>query len=522
MRRVVSFAFLLVLLLALLPFRLASAAAPLTWSVQEAAPKVGRSWRVAGDHFRGDLTGVAWGAGRWVAVGQNGRIQSSSDGEEWTFHDLGIEQDLVSITWSGEWFIAYGKQVESGSGCKSAPRCYPVVAVSADGLDWQVSYPPTEIIMGVIWGGGRFIAATFYNQFLTSTDGLTWKSTAGRPAFFDDMRYWNGEFVGVSLGDRELKLYSSADGQTWRYRPLPTSERGDWRLMEADGALVAYTDYVDFLLRSTDGKWWEQIPLPEGVRPSKIVGAPGNWVALMNSSYSTFGHSKDLVHWSPTLVPPGSSGFRARDVAGHEGKFVAVGEGGAVAVLDTTQDSTCVQLYEDIPPEHPACVAVATYLAKPSVTKSSASRFHPERTVSRSEIAQMLVAVMGWRAGNPSTPVSFTDYKAGGKNAVGVAVAKGVMSGYADGTFRPREHVTRAQLIKIAVSAAGLKPGGSPGYADVAASAWYAGWVGAARSAKLVGKDAPNALWTEGVFDGDRLATRAEVVMILVNLTDRR
>ncbi|MDB4895713.1 MAG: putative S-layer protein [Firmicutes bacterium] len=54
-------------------------------------------------------------------------------------------------------------------------------------------------------------------------------------------------------------------------------------------------------------------------------------------------------------------------------------------------------------------------------------------------------------------------------------VSLGAVNGFPDGTFRPDDPVTRAQLIKIVAAVAALKPGAAHTYNDVAESAWYPG-----------------------------------------------
>jgi L-ascorbate metabolism protein UlaG (beta-lactamase superfamily) len=67
-------------------------------------------------------------------------------------------------------------------------------------------------------------------------------------------------------------------------------------------------------------------------------------------------------------------------------------------------------------------------------------------------------------------------------------VKAGVISGYADGTFRPTQLMTRAELSKIISLSAGLKENrkAAEGFVDVPADSWYAGYVGALYEAGIV------------------------------------
>lgn len=69
------------------------------------------------------------------------------------------------------------------------------------------------------------------------------------------------------------------------------------------------------------------------------------------------------------------------------------------------------------------------------------------------------------------------------KDAVAHLAARGIVSGKGNGTFEPNSYVTRAEFIKMVISAVSAKTDESavPNFADVDASAWYAPYVAAAQ-----------------------------------------
>lgn len=75
--------------------------------------------------------------------------------------------------------------------------------------------------------------------------------------------------------------------------------------------------------------------------------------------------------------------------------------------------------------------------------------FNPGATVSRAELAALISRILKKKFGEVAPAViTFRDgYKipAWAKDAVGVAGAKGIITGYPDGTFRPQNGVTRAE-----------------------------------------------------------------------------
>ena len=87
--------------------------------------------------------------------------------------------------------------------------------------------------------------------------------------------------------------------------------------------------------------------------------------------------------------------------------------------------------------------------------------------------------------------------------------ARGVLGGYPDGTFRPENSLTRAELAVMAAKLLRLEPlSGETGFADVDGT-WSAPYVGAAAKAGLV-----NGVGG-GLFEPERAITRQETLKIL-------
>ena len=63
------------------------------------------------------------------------------------------------------------------------------------------------------------------------------------------------------------------------------------------------------------------------------------------------------------------------------------------------------------------------------------------------------------------------------KEAVAVLSREGIINGFEDGTFRPKETLTRAQASTILTKILGGSPDGFADFSDVRPSAWYAGYV---------------------------------------------
>ncbi len=102
----------------------------------------------------------------------------------------------------------------------------------------------------------------------------------------------------------------------------------------------------------------------------------------------------------------------------------------------------------------------------------------------------MLVLGMGWNLYNPIYP-SFNDVAPDSTyyQYIETAHLRGVLGGYTDGTFRPNNPITRAQAAKMLVSARGWGESFPPfpTFDDVPSDHWSYGFVEAAASRAVIG-----------------------------------
>lgn len=144
----------------------------------------------------------------------------------------------------------------------------------------------------------------------------------------------------------------------------------------------------------------------------------------------------------------------------------------------------------------------------------SGGTFRPDGLLSRAQLAQILYN----RAGRPSAAggAAFSDTAPGAWYAPAVAWAaeRGIVDGYADGTFRPDGSITREQLAVMLWRHAGspASSGQDLDFTDAGRAGDYARealrW--AVESGVMSGKSG-------GVLDPQGLATRAQAAQMLKN-----
>lgn len=92
--------------------------------------------------------------------------------------------------------------------------------------------------------------------------------------------------------------------------------------------------------------------------------------------------------------------------------------------------------------------------------------------------------------------------------------ARGIVSGFPDGSFRPGQNVTRAEFAKMIAAALGLDTSIKAEFADVDANQWYAGSVGAAVKAGIVKGTSPST------FEPEKYITRQDAAVMLARVLE--
>jgi hypothetical protein len=159
----------------------------LTWDGPHAVP---------GKHM---LRRAAWGADRFVAVGDRGRRAASKDGKEWTDAPESKAIDTLAD-------VAFGNGVFVGVGL------HGLRMRSEDGLKWAARQTGEEgeHLNSVVFAGGKFVAVGAGATY-TSADGETWARAANENAP-QVATCGAGVFVGAAWKGR---LFASADGVKW-------------------------------------------------------------------------------------------------------------------------------------------------------------------------------------------------------------------------------------------------------------------------------------------------------------------
>jgi hypothetical protein len=269
-----------------------------TWTVRQPLPTANR------------LNGVAYGDGKYVAVGDLGTIIISTDGTNWSRVASHTKASLVGVACGDRGFVAVG---EKGT-----------ILRSIHGVNWLRCPSPTKTsLAAVTYAGGRFVAVG--SAILSSVDGFHWVQHTNPAVYYPltGIAYGNGQFVAAAYGN----TVTSQDGTNWAVHPngiVVSSYPYPYQIgiTYADGKFVAVGEGV--AASSVDGINWEAAAEPQTEILSGVAYGNGVFAAAGGSSTAT---SQDGDAWNQRDL---SAEITLQGIAFGNGQFVAVGWNGAI------------------------------------------------------------------------------------------------------------------------------------------------------------------------------------------------
>ncbi len=166
---------------------------------------------------------VAYGNGRWVVVastgGADGAVLTSTDGTNWTKTTLTQSQDLYGVAYGNGKFAAVGA---SGA-----------IYTSTDGTTWiKQASPTTAGLYLVAFGQGEFVAVGSGGAVVVSRDGTNWQIEASGTS--DDI-------YSVMFGNGRFAFSTGTGGYYLRYTPPTISSIAPAAGLVAGGTSVVIT-----------------------------------------------------------------------------------------------------------------------------------------------------------------------------------------------------------------------------------------------------------------------------------------
>ena len=212
------------------------------------------------------LWSVAYAAGQWVAVGEQGTILTSPDGAAWTPRVSGF---------SARWLVGVGYGTPGDNGLWVVVGESGLILTSPDAITWTARRATGTRINAVAWGNGTFVAADDAGSTYYSVDGVTWVGPAfGRTTFTRGLVYGAPHFVTTGLA----QIQTTFDGSSSVTRASAPQLQGaayGRRLYLATGGANTFT--------SRDAINWTQQPATTNVGVQGAAFFNNQFVAVGNA-----------------------------------------------------------------------------------------------------------------------------------------------------------------------------------------------------------------------------------------------
>jgi hypothetical protein len=257
----------------------------------------GVDWSVTNLGYSG-LTGVAFGNGTFVAVSTPGAIYSSPDGVSWTQRERASwGQRFRSVAFLNNRFVAWGYSIRS----------------SVNGIDWT-DHGSSPEFAGLAFGQGKYVMAGSGSVAL-STNLSDWTEFPIGDGTTSLRHVACGRDLFV-FGNSE-EIYTSSDG-IHISTPLPGSSTLNIQFINDRFFAVGGS-----IRSSTDGFTWTQSEVPSFGELNSIAYGNGTYVAVGSQGFMV--RSADGETWTAAS----SRGPQyMRLLAYGDGKYIAVGAEG--------------------------------------------------------------------------------------------------------------------------------------------------------------------------------------------------
>ena len=265
----------------------------------------------------------------------NKKVNYIGPGESWEYISLYPPIcHLKCIAYGADKFVGVG---ENG-----------IVCYSTDGKNWiAVDNFDTADFYGVAYGNGKFVCVGYNRKSYYSLDGIVWEPTSGLGSgTYRAITFGDGKFVTIEQNNG--KSYYSEDGEIW-IGFANTNGRDILRVAFGDGKFVCVglngKAYCCSNLDTDDWEtaWVAMTGIDSGINIHGITYGNDRFVCVGDngkSYYSTNGET-----W--TVMTGLDDNYSFKSVAYGDGRFVVVGESENTYYSTNGETWTAIEKYDD-------------------------------------------------------------------------------------------------------------------------------------------------------------------------------
>lgn len=498
-----------------------------------------------------------WNGTRWSVVplpagitgGRLNAVEAISATDIWAagywLDSTGSVLTLV-LRWDGQSW----RQVPSPNVTPADNQLQSLAIVSSDDI-WAVGHSGTEVqsreTLILHWNGAQW--AVIPSPGINSETNFLLSVAANSST---DVWAVGTVYYG-NTWDRSETLIEHWDGNAWTIVPSPNPGSRYNRLngitRAGPGDIWAVGDYSDTaesksLIERWDGAQWTRVPGPSLPQVSTSLSAvsaissndiwavgvtyapPHNYQTISQHWDGTMWRIIDSPNPSPHNLLYGIEGVRADEVwaVGSDGddngtqpfvlRYGFQSPCVTPTATATATASPCLITFTDVLPSDYFYEPVRYLYCRGVISGYNDNTFRPYNSTTRGQLTKIVVLGFGLAIYIPTTP-TFSDVAIDHPfyQYIETAAHNNLVSGYSDGTFRPFNNVTRGQLSKIVVEAAGwvIYAPPSPTFSDVPTDHPFYQYIETAYQHGIISG------YSDGTFRPYNDATRGQISKIVYN-----
>ena len=218
---------------------------------------------------------IAYGNGKYVAVGSSGYVTTSTNGTSWTTPVRIGTEDWYSVTYGNGKFVAVGR--------KNA-------MMSTNGTSWTTyNNVSTSYLISVTFGNGKFVMVGSSSYIGTSTNGTSWTKQTANGGYLTDVIFAGDKFRTVG---QEGLYTESSDGTNWTTKRFATlTSNYVTRIAYGNNTVVfAGASGITYNFTEDDPDTVNYVNISElnGIRSTNnctdIIFSNGKFIAMFNTS----------------------------------------------------------------------------------------------------------------------------------------------------------------------------------------------------------------------------------------------
>ncbi|MEK4664027.1 S-layer homology domain-containing protein [Priestia sp. FSL H7-0729] len=242
-------------------------------------------------------------------------------------------------------------------------------------------------------------------------------------------------------------------------------------------------------------------------RTVKIIElAPSNGGSTPSPAPSTPAPSPPPTSPSPpTSVPPTTSTAEPTAKPFYNEKVNI----DVIKVLVEEANSVPAITFKDVTVDEPHVKAIELATKLGIIKGYKDGSFHANATVSRAEFATMLVKALGLTSGGNTSFRDTSGHWAG--QAIATLKASGIINGYLDGTFRPNQSISRAEIVAMLSKVMNITLEKNATYTDVSGN-WAEAEIDTLSDMGIIQGG------TDGSFKPNANATRSESLLMILRM----